>query len=188
MHGLGKIYAVKNFDFIPPPLQKAAYLSENTSFGIDHHIAASGLFIRAGLQDLRGKPEPGFAGAGRADDAGVKVAGVGRVFGAGIHGKKLRPGENDIVFKLWIDKGLDVFCRSPTGGTVLFIPPVLFRVFAFHIDQQAKGSRAHNANQPVKGSKPRRKVGKGRADSLAQPQELVGEVCASGQPVGRPQL
>ena len=67
MHGLGKIFAVKNFDFIPPPLQKAAYLSENTSFGIDHHIAASGLFIRAGLQDLRGKPEPGFAGAGRAD-------------------------------------------------------------------------------------------------------------------------
>ena len=43
----------------------------------------------------------------------TSVAGVGRVFGAGIHGKKLRPGENDIVFKLGIDKGLDVLFRSP---------------------------------------------------------------------------
>ena len=90
-----------------------AYLSENTSFWIDHHIAASGLFIRAGLQDLRGKPEPGFAGAGRTDHAGVEIAGVGWVFGAGIHGKKLRPGENDIVFKLGIDKRLDVFFGAP---------------------------------------------------------------------------
>ena len=63
------------------------------------------------LEQLGRKPEPGFAGAGRADDAGVEVAGVGWIFGPGVDGEQLRPGENDIVFKLGIDKGLDVlFC------------------------------------------------------------------------------
>ena len=65
------------------------------------------------LQKLGGQPEPGLAGAGRADDAGVEVAGVGRIFGPGVDGEQLRPGENDIVFKLGIDKGLDVFFGTP---------------------------------------------------------------------------
>lgn len=65
------------------------------------------------LKKLGREPEPGLAGAGRADNAGVEVAGVGRIFGPGIDGKQLRPGENDIVFKLGIDKGLDVLFRSP---------------------------------------------------------------------------
>ena len=66
-----------------------------------------------GLKQLGREPEPGFAGAGRADDAGVEVAGVCRIFGPGVDGEQLRPGENDIVFKLGIDKGLDVLFRSP---------------------------------------------------------------------------
>ena len=65
------------------------------------------------LEQLGREPEPGFAGAGRTDDAGVEVAGVGRVFGSGVDGEQLRPGENDIVFKLGIDKGLDVLFRTP---------------------------------------------------------------------------
>ena len=39
------------------------------------------------LEQLGRKPEPGFAGAGRADDAGVEVAGVGRIFGPSVNGK-----------------------------------------------------------------------------------------------------
>ena len=65
------------------------------------------------LEQLGGEPEPGLAGAGRADEAGVEVAGVGRIFGPGVDGEQLRPGENDIIFKLGIDKGLDVLFRSP---------------------------------------------------------------------------
>ena len=88
-------------------MQECTYLGKHPAFGIDADIG------RMSLEKLRGKPEAGFAGAGRADDAGVEVAGVGRVFGPGIDGKQLRPGENDIVFKLGIDKGLDVLFRSP---------------------------------------------------------------------------
>ena len=65
------------------------------------------------LEQLGGEPEPGLAGAGRSDDTGVEVAGVGRFFGTGVDGEQLRPSENDIVFKLGIDKGLDVFFGAP---------------------------------------------------------------------------
>ena len=71
------------------------------------------MLARTGLEKLGGEPEAGLAGAGRADDAGVEVAGVGWVLGPGVHGEKLRPGENDIVFKHGIDKGRDVLCRPP---------------------------------------------------------------------------
>ena len=65
------------------------------------------------LEQLGREPKLGLAGAGRADDTGIEVAGVGRIFGPGVDGEQLRPGENDIVFKLGIDKGLDVLFRSP---------------------------------------------------------------------------
>ena len=84
-----------------------AYLPEDTPFRIDADIRGMG------LKQLGGKPEPGLARTGRSDDAGVEVAGVGRVFGPGIDGEQLRPGENDIVFKLGIDKRLDVFFGAP---------------------------------------------------------------------------
>ena len=94
-------------------MQESTHLGEHPAFRIYAHIAASAVFIRAGLQNLRREPEAGFARAGRADDAGVEVAGVGRIFGPGVDGEQLRPGENDIVFKLGIDKGLDVFFGAP---------------------------------------------------------------------------
>ena len=84
-----------------------AYLPEDTPFRIDAHIGA----VR--LEQLGREPEPGLAGAGRADDTGVEVAGVGRIFGPGVDGEQLRPGENDIVFKLGIDEGSDVFGAAP---------------------------------------------------------------------------
>ena len=65
------------------------------------------------LQKLGREPEAGLARAGRADDTGVEVAGVGRIFRAGVDGEFFRSGENDIVFKLGIDKGLDVLFRTP---------------------------------------------------------------------------
>ena len=65
------------------------------------------------LEQLGRGPEPGLAGAGRADDAGVEVTGVGRIFGPSVDGEQFRPGENDIIFKLGIDKGLDVFFGAP---------------------------------------------------------------------------
>ena len=65
------------------------------------------------MKQLGREPEAGFAGAGRADDTGIEIAGVGRIFGPGVDGEQLRPGENDIVFKLGIDEGLDVFGAAP---------------------------------------------------------------------------
>ena len=107
MHTLGKVDAVENLDFVPPPLQESAHLGKYPTLGIYHHIG------RMGLQELGREPEAGFARAGRADDTGVEVAGIGRIFGPCVDGELFRPGENDIVFKLGIDKGLDVLFRPP---------------------------------------------------------------------------
>ena len=115
MHGLCEINGIEHLDPIPTLLQEVAHLPKNASFGIDTHIAASAVFVCTGLQNLRGKPEPGFSGAGRTDHTGIEVAGVSRVFRTGIHGKELRPGQNDVVFKLRIDKRAYIFFRSPTG-------------------------------------------------------------------------
>ena len=84
-----------------------AYSPEDTPFRIDADIR------RMGLKQLGREPEPGFAGAGRADDTGIEIAGVSRIFRPGVDGEQLRPGENDIVFKLGIDKRLDVFFGAP---------------------------------------------------------------------------
>ena len=138
------------------------------------------------MKKLGREPKPGFSRAGRSDDTGVEIAGIGRDLWAGVHGEKLRPGENDIVLKLWIDKRLDVFRPAPTGAAVFLIPAIFFGIFAFEVDQQPKSHSAHNANEPVKGIKPRRKVRKGHADGLHEPQQLFPEVCASSQTVGRP--
>lgn len=137
-----------------------------------------------GLEKLGREPKPRFAGAGRADHTAIQVPGVGRVLGPGVHGEKFRPGENDVVLKPGIDKGLDVLFRSKPGRSIFFIVAVFLCLFAFAVDQQAEARRAHNANEPVKGMKSRRKVGKGRADGLPQTHELVGEVRARRQTVG----
>ena len=183
-----EVNGIEQLDPITPPLQESPHLGENPALWIDHHKAAPALFLRAGLEKLRGEPEPRFAGAGRTDHTGVEVAGVGRIFGAGVHGKKLRPGEDDIVFKDGIDERGYIFRPAPTGAPELLIPPEFLCVLALEVDQQPEAHRAHNANKPVKGIKPRRKVGKGRAYRLPQAHELMGEIRASGQPVGCPQL
>ena len=46
---------------------------------------------------------------------GIEVAGVGWIFRTGIHGKELRPGQNDVVFKLWIYERGYIFRTAPTG-------------------------------------------------------------------------
>ena len=65
------------------------------------------------LQELRRKPKAGFSRAGRADAAEIEVAGVGGIFRTGVHGEPFRGGQQHIVFKLGIDKGLDVLFCSP---------------------------------------------------------------------------
>ena len=65
------------------------------------------------LQELRREPKAGLARAGRADAAEIEVAGIGRIFGASIHGKPFRGGQQHIVFKLVVNERLDVFFVSP---------------------------------------------------------------------------
>ena len=106
------------------------------------------------LQELRREPKAGLARAGRADAAEIEVAGIGGIFRAGVHGESFRGGQQHIVFKLGINKGLDVLFVSPAGATVLRIPTVFLGVLAFEVDQQAERHRPHNAHQPVKGARP----------------------------------
>ena len=132
MHTLGKINGIEHLDPIAPPLQESPHLGENPALWIDHHKAAPALFLRAGLEKLRG----------------VEVAGVGRIFGAGVHGKKLRPGEDNIVFKDWIDERGYIFRPAPSGAPELLIPPEFLCVLVLEVDQQPEAHRAHNAPGP----------------------------------------
>ena len=140
------------------------------------------------MQELRGKPKTGLARAGRADNAAIQVSGICGDFRAGVHREKLRPGQNHVVFKPWINKWFDVFFRSPPGAAVFCIPPKLLSVLAFEIDQQPETNCAYNTNKPIQRGKTGCKVSKGRANRLAQPDELMCKIVTRCQPVGRSQL
>ena len=178
VHGLGEVDGIEYLDFIALPLEKGPHLGERASLGVYHHIG------RMSLEQLGGQPEPGLAGAGRAHHTGVEVAGVGGIFGPGVHGEQLRPGENDVVLELGVGERLYILRRAPPGAAVLFIPAILLRFFGLGVHHQPERRSPGDAHQPVKGVEPRGEVGKGRADGLPHADELMGEVCAGGQPVG----
>ena len=98
---------IEHFDLISPLLQKRADLPQHTALGVYHYIG------RMGLQELGREPKAGLARAGRADPAEIEVAGVSGIFRTGVHGEPFRGGQQHIVFKLGIDKGLDVFFVTP---------------------------------------------------------------------------
>ena len=102
-----KSMLLNTFDLVPRRWRKAPTCPSTPPFGVDHHIRGMG------LQKLRREPKAGLAGARGADAAEIEVAGVGGIFRAGVHGEPFRGGQQHIVFKLGIDKGLDV----------LFVPP-----------------------------------------------------------------
>ena len=110
MHGFGEVDTIEHPHLIFLPLQESPALVEGAALRVHHHIRGMG------LKELRGQPEPCLARAGRADDAGVQVAGVVRIFRPGVDGEQLLPGGNDIIFKLVIDKRLDVLFRSRWRG------------------------------------------------------------------------
>lgn len=83
---------------------------EDTPFRIDANIRGMS------LRQLGYEPESSLARAGRSNDTGVEVAGVVRIFRPGVDGEQLLPGGNDIIFKLVIDKRLDVLFRSRWRG------------------------------------------------------------------------
>ena len=66
-----------------------------------------------GLQKLGREPEPGLAGAGGTDHTAIQIPGVGGDGGPGVGGEELRPGEDDVVFKLGVGERLDVLFRPP---------------------------------------------------------------------------
>ena len=107
LYGLGKIYAVEHLDLIASALEKGPDLPQHTALGVYHHIG------RMGLQKLRREPKAGLARAGRANAAEIEVAGVGGIFRTSVHGEPFRGGQQHIVFKLGIDKGLDVLFVAP---------------------------------------------------------------------------
>ena len=129
MQALGKVDGVEHLDFVALfLLQKPAHLGQDTALAVYHHIG------RMGLEQLGREPKPGLAGAGRADDTTVEIAGIPWYFGPGVHGEKLCPGQNHIVFKLGIGKRRYVFGAAPTGGAVFSIGPILFRLFCLAVN------------------------------------------------------
>ena len=137
------------------------------------------------MQELRREPKAGLARAGRADATEIEVAGIGGIFRAGIHGEPFRGGQQHIVFKLGIKERLDVCCCTPAGCAVLGIAAKFLCFFRLAVDQQPEADCAHNADNPIQRGKAGGKAGKGRADGLAQPQQLFPEARASGQTVRR---
>ena len=107
MHGFPEIDGVQRLDDIAALFEHLAALYQHRTLGIDHHIRGMS------LKQLRCEPKAGFAGAGRADPAEIEVAGIGGIFGASIHGKPFRGGQQHIVFKLGIKERFDVLFRSP---------------------------------------------------------------------------
>ena len=77
---------------------------------------------------------------------------------------------------------------TPPGAAVFCIPPKLLSVLAFEIDQQPETNCAYNTDKPIQRSKTGCKVSKGRANRLAQPDELMCKIVTRRQPVGCPQL
>ena len=141
MHTLAEVNRIKHLDFVALLfLQEMAYLGEHPAFRIYAHIR------RVGLKELRGQPEPGLARAGRADNTAIQIAGVGRYLGPGVHGEKLCPGENDVVFKLGIGEGGYILGGAPPcsavggpgdsgsrdSGAGVFPVPVIFVSSAIH--------------------------------------------------------
>ena len=57
--------------------------------------------------------KPRLAAAGAADHQHILVPGRLRVFGPPGHGQAFGLGQQDVVFKLGIDKGLDVLFVAP---------------------------------------------------------------------------
>ena len=183
MHRAGKINAVENLDLVPLfLLEEIPHLGQNPALGVHHHIGA------VSLEKLGGEPEAGFAGAGGADHTGVEVPGIGGVLGPGVGGEKFRPGENNIFLKLGIDERGNIFFRSPSGGAVFLVPAILFRVLGLDIDEQPDRRRPRDPHQPVHRVQPRGGGGKGRVDRAHHAHQLLADVGASRQPVGRPQL
>ena len=90
--------------FVKHTLCLSAY---SITVGVYHHIG------RMSLQKLGREPKSGLARAGRADPAEIEVAGTGGIFRTGVHGEPFRGGQQHIVFKLGIDKGLDVLFVAP---------------------------------------------------------------------------
>src|SRR5699024_11812185 len=66
---------------------------------------------------------------------------VGGYLGAGVHGKELRPGQNDIVLKFGVYKRLYILLCPPAGGAVLRIPPEFLCLLDFGLYQQIHPSR-----------------------------------------------
>ena len=94
---------------------------------------------------------------------------------------KIAPGGNAAV-EIHIDRRSHKIIRDVHGDLAQVFPQ------AFEDDAHHPGSQVHNANESFKGIKPRRKVGKGRADALPQAHQLLRQGSPRRQAVGRPQL
>jgi hypothetical protein len=82
------------------------------------------------LKQVRGQPKAGFTAAAGAYDTAIQVSGVGGVCRASVNGEKLGSGQYDIVLKFGVDKGLDVFFRSPNGPRRILHPIETFPPFS----------------------------------------------------------
>ena len=109
--------------------------------------------------------KPRLATAGAADHQHILVPGRLGVFGPPGHGQAFGLGQQDVVFKLGVDVGGNVFGGAPPGRTVFLALAVLLGVLAFAVHDEPDSHRPGNAHAQVKRMQAGQRVCKGGGDA-----------------------
>ena len=130
--------------------------------------------------------EAGLAAAGAADHQHILVPGRLGVFGPPGHGQAFGLGQQDVVFKLGVDVGGNVFGGAPSGRAVFFTLAVLLDVFAFAVHDEPDSHRTNNAHAEVKRVQAWQRICKGSRDAVRQVEQLCRSIHAHRQTVRLP--
>ena len=109
--------------------------------------------------------KPRLATAGAADHQHILVPGRLGVFWPPGHGQAFGLGQQDVVFKLGVDVGGNVFGGAPPGRTVFLALAVLLGVLALAVHDEPDSHRTNNAHAQVKRMQAGQRVCKGGGDA-----------------------
>ena len=142
VHGLFKIDRIQHLDPISAIYQHLSTFYNDRSLWICTDITD----IWSHLHKLRFQIEPCFSRTWTSDHNHVFIPGILRLFWSAIQRKTFCFGQNDVIFKHWIFKWLDILPVSPSGRSILFSMPELLRILRFIIQDQPKDKRGHHSS------------------------------------------
>ena len=130
--------------------------------------------------------KPGLTAAGAADHQHILVPGRLGVFGPPGHGQAFGLGQQDVVFKLGVDVGGNVFGGAPSGRAVFFALAVLLGIFALAVHDEPDSHRPGKAHAQVERVQAGQRACKGGRDAVRQVEQLCRSVRARRQTVRLP--